>query len=125
MDDAPHVFAAMTATVVVGDGSAVGVAGMRVGVLVGVLVDVSVGVAVGVSDGDIVDVRVTVGVLVAVLVGRGVRVAVRVGLGDGVTEMFSTMESLAVAVRPFASRYFTYTVCVPAFDGKVHFTWAA
>lgn len=139
MADASKAFAAMTETVVVGEGCAVGVFAMMisvgvtvgvlvdvsVGVTVGVLVDISVGVSVGVSDGDGVSVLVTVDVVVAVFVGRGVRVKVRVGLGDGVTGIFSAMESLAVAVRPFASRYLTYTVCVPALDGKVQFTCTA
>ena len=121
IDVASQAVAAMTAMVLVGDGCAVGVSGIMVGVAVavGVLVAVSVGVDVGVSDG------ASVGVAVAVLVGRGVRVSVRVELGEGVAGMFNIMESLAVAVRPFASRYFTYTVCVPGLDAHVHFTCAA
>ena len=90
----------------------------------GVGVSVKVGVAdAGSSVADASGVAVSVGVADAIAsvavgvagvgdgvgdaVARGVRVIVKVGRGVGVPGAVKTMESLAVAVRPFASRYFT------------------
>lgn len=78
------------------------------GVIVGVSVANAVGVSVSVGGRVSVGVSVNVGgrVIVAVREGAGVRVDVRVALGDGVIGIFKVIESLAVAVRPFESRYF-------------------
>jgi len=92
-----------------------------VAVNVGVAVRVGglVGVAVGVFVDDGVMVAVSVGNEVRVRVKVGVRVVVRVAVGDGVPGSMSVIESNAVAVRPLASRYLTYTVLVPAPGVKV------
>ena len=115
--------------------------------MVGVAVDASVAISVGVRvrvivtaidgcgvrvivrvavDVDIV-ISVDVGVRVPVktIDGVGVRVIVRVAVAAGVLDWLSVIESNAVAVRPFASRYFTYTIFVPAPGVNVQFIFDA